>query len=346
MDLERKDFKLTNLGECNVVVGRNGCGKSWLLRKVADRMRHETPDGAVKYISPERGGFPRYDAGIEANLNRQSNWLLDSRGHNQVQDFKVQSAAQFGRLQRLHHLAMEANIKSGMAPGPTFDGVVERINSLLDRVRLVRADMAFDIRLREAERMLGPDEVSSGETELISLAIECLAFNYECKAGEQNLLLIDEPDVHLHPDLQARLADFLADIISEGKVTIIIATHSAPLLAALSCAVDTHVCFMRIGQSGPYHFEKFDEIHRAILPVFGAHPLSQVFNERPVLFVEGEDDVRIWQQAVRSSEGAIAVYPVATQSKDHMNAYEERTSSVLSARPVRSCIRKASPLEL
>ena len=74
-------------------------------------------------------------------------------------------------------------------------------------------------------------------------------------------------------------------------------------------------------------FKPVSEIIRTILPIFGAHPLSNVFLEKPLLLVEGEDDERIWQQAVRSSKGRISVWPCAAgdiQSlNDHENAVEE-----------------------
>jgi len=49
-------------------------------------------------------------------------------------------------------------------------------------------------------------------------------------------------------------------------------------------------------------FAPIDDGLRKVLPVFGAHPLSNIFNQAPVLLLEGDDDERIWQQAVRSSQ--------------------------------------------
>jgi hypothetical protein len=49
-----------------------------------------------------------------------------------------------------------------------------------------------------------------------------------------------------------------------------------------------------------------------VLPVFGAHPLSNIFNQGPIMLVEGEDDERIWQTAIRSSNGKINTWPCET----------------------------------
>jgi hypothetical protein len=56
--------------------------------------------------------------------------------------------------------------------------------------------------------------------------------------------------------------------------------------------------------------------------MFGAHPLSNVFNERPPLIVEGEDDERIWQAAVRRSQGRISLFPCVAGDVQSLNRYE------------------------
>lgn len=182
---------------------------------------------------------------------------------------------------------------------------------------------------RKSKTQVQPRDVSSGEAELISLGIECLAFERERTHGKVNILLIDEPDVHLHPDLQARFAHFVEQIVSDDCI-FLIATHSTALLGALSGDAETRVAFMRSGEM-ELGFERIDEVHRQVLPVFGAHPLSNVFNEAPVLLVEGEDDERIWQQAVRSSQRKIRVYPVAVDGVGELAPYEQQVNRILEA---------------
>ncbi|HRJ67330.1 MAG TPA: AAA family ATPase [Alphaproteobacteria bacterium] len=48
------------------------------------------------------------------------------------------------------------------------------------------------------------------------------------------LLLLDEPDAHLHPNNQKLLAQTLSAIVEENEVQVILATHSRHLLDALS----------------------------------------------------------------------------------------------------------------
>lgn len=143
-------------------------------------------------------------------------------------------------------------------------------------------------------------------------------------------MLIDEPDVHLHPDLQHRLANFILGEISGERVSIILATHSTALLSSLATGIDTKVAFMRVGDQ-ELSFKEISGVISQVLPMFGAHPLSNIFNHSPILLVEGEDDERIWQQAVRSSEGRIKLYPCVTDSVDRQNLFETQANDIIQA---------------
>jgi len=235
MDLENiAGFTFRSLDRINVLLGKNGCGKSYLLRQIEKALRGRAEYGIVKYFSPERGGLPQYEANIEQNVSANPNWLSETRRQNQTPQFRQQSAAQFRRLETLFLRELERTPELRSDPAVRFDTTVDRINSLLDRVLIKRADPAFQIISRATGTVVQPQEISSGEAELISISVECLMFERECDPAKQNILLFDEPDVHLHPDLQSRLASFIASLSQDTPFTLLIATHSTPLLAALA----------------------------------------------------------------------------------------------------------------
>jgi len=165
---------------------------------------------------------------------------------------------------------------------------------------------------------------------LISLGIECLTFSKELILDKENLLFLDEPDVHLHPDLQVRLMQFLARLVDNNNFKVLIATHSTAILGASESYTNTHIAFMKFFQK-EIELTSISDTYKKILPVFGAHPLSNIFNEAPVLLVEGEDDERIWQQAVRTSRGSIRVYPCACGDINKLREYEEETKRIINA---------------
>ena len=113
-------------------------------------------------------------------------------------------------------------------------------------------------------------------------------------------------------------------------VTIILATHSTALLAALAEGGDTHVAFMRRNDK-TLTFKDVTDVDKAVLPIFGAHPLSNVFNQAPILLIEGEDDERVWQQAVRSANGQLRIYPCAVNGIAHLADYEKEVNNIIEA---------------
>lgn len=321
-------YTLQNLNKINILLGKNGCGKSTLLRMVNRGAEVSADYDKTGYITPERGGALTYEAGYEQNIFRDKKWLSNARNNvNQQGNFRQQSTALFGRLERLVLREVEIDRKK-----EGFDFYVNKINSLLDNIYIKREKdgLSFEIYDKESDTKLEPNQISSGESELISLGIELLSFSKDCDDGKENILFLDEPDVHLHPDLQVRLMVFLQELVETVNAKIIIATHSTAILGALSNYEYTHVAFMQKGNKD-IKFKRISEIYRKILPVFGAHPLSNLFNEAPVFIVEGEDDERIWQQAVRTSLGKIKIYPCACDGISEINPCETEVANIINS---------------
>ena len=323
-------YCLAGLGSINVILGKNGCGKSYALRNIEEALRARAGTGTVRYLSPERAGELVYTPEVERRMTSNRAWLGNARRKNQVGNFRQQSASQFRRLELLMLREIEQKPEVREDSSYTFDVTVDRLNSLLDRVYLGRGDSSFEVHDRETDNVVEADSLSSGESELISLGIECLAFDQECSPDQDNFLLIDEPDVHLHPDLQARFATFLIDLVEAGDFKILLATHSTALVSALGHRDQARLTFMKYKDTD-LAFSPITATHRRILPVFGAHPLSNVFNEKPILLVEGDDDVRIWQQVVRSSEGRVALYPVPVVEDAPLAQFEKQVAEILEA---------------
>jgi ABC-type lipoprotein export system ATPase subunit len=315
----------------NIVIGKNGSGKSTLLRSMDAQLQES--GGCVRYITPERGGDLSYDGNIDTWRGNDPAWMTNNRRRNRSEQFRQSSVAEYRSLEKLVLRSIESQPEIRKSDF-SFTAEVDRINSLLDRIRLERSDANdFEIFQRSNGQRIRPEDLSSGESELISLAVEILYFSYLCKQTKFqetiNWLLMDEPDVHLHPDLQYRLMDMLASCLKDGNGRVLIATHSTPVLSSLAHLVeDTKIGFKMAG-SQTVAFREANGALRSILPVFGAHPLSSVFNARPPLIVEGEDDERIWQTAVRSSNGRIKIYPCVAGNKQSMSIFEVSTNEVI-----------------
>lgn len=133
---------------------------------------------------------------------------------------------------------------------------------------------------------------------------------------------MDEPDVHLHPDLQQKFIGFIESVSIERDLCVVIATHSTAIIAAFSKDADLQIVPIS-GKDQTQFFEfKRSRICEKILPVFGAHPLSTAFNLSPIVLVEGDDDRRVLEQAVRSSNGRLVFSPCVVGTVSALGEWE------------------------
>jgi predicted ATPase len=81
------------------------------------------------------------------------------------------------------------------------------------------------------------NNVGFGTSQLLPILYKCLS------TPSGRLLIIDEPETHLHPSAQSRLADFLLSMVRLGR-RIIVETHSEYILDKLiyHCVADERAC--------------------------------------------------------------------------------------------------------
>lgn len=246
---------------------------------------------------------------------------------NQADNFKAASAMLLQEAETLYlrRLAATPEIRSDISRSFESDRI-SKINRLLTNISLEVSNTDFQFRSLATDDIISSEHISSGESEAVSLATEILYFFDTLELSKFNVLLLDEPDVHLHPDLQARLGKLIISMLDEfskeaAKIAVCISTHSAPLVCAIadSCyvSIGTKSFGVDIVELKPASLEL-----RKVAPFFG-HPLSLSLNEDAALILEGEDDERVWQQAARSSKGRLKVFPVLATTVDQQSKLED-----------------------
>jgi len=142
-------------------------------------------------------------------------------------------------------------------------------------------------------------------------------------------LLLDEPDVHLHPDLQQRFTRFLQQVAEERDIRVVIATHSTAIIGGFSETADLQIAPVTAPNQTEFHTFRPSKVAHEILPVFGVHPLSMAFNKTPVMLIEGEDDKRVIEEVVRSSGGRYSWSPCPVNSVSELSKWEVWINRVL-----------------
>lgn len=324
----------SDIGNLNILLGRNGSGKSRYLRSLDEELSGKG-ECNVRYISPERAGVFRRDGSVITNMEQHDSWLAQVRRKNQADNFKAASAQLLRDVETAYLRKLQDLPEIRLDPTRTFYADrLERINRLLPNIRIEQEKSDFVFRSLSGGK-IEPDQISSGESESVSLATEIMFFFDTLNPEAFNVLLLDEPDVHLHPDLQARLIHFLIQHIAElnsemkARVAVFVATHSTPLVSAAS-ASDVAKVGTKLFDNERVRFQSLDENIQKVGPFFG-HPLSLSLSNDIMLIVEGEDDERVWQQAARSSSSRINVFPVIAQSVDVQSEMEKFCDRLLVA---------------
>lgn len=181
MDLiQEGHFNLTGLSKINILLGKNGSGKSTLLKKVESNFTDDLK-GELNYVTPERGGSLKFNSSVEQNDSDNRNWTKGQKNQNQWSSFKNYSVTQYRRLEILSLREIETNQTVRQNLGHTFNTIIDKINALLTNVKIVRtAKGDFELFTKTTDVKIEPNQISSGESELISLAIECLTFEKSC----------------------------------------------------------------------------------------------------------------------------------------------------------------------
>jgi len=298
------EWALTGLGALTVIFGKNASGKSLLLRSRRDSNRAGT-----HYVVPERTGEFGYNAGyLQPQLAAETRSSQSTR--NFIPEYRSQTLA---RIQA-YFLERGAG-RSGSVRDPAPDELEGFLALLLPdfEFTLHNAVPPYKIlRVSDQSVIANADQLSSGEAQLLSIAIDILTISalWSLQSTPSRILLIDEPDAHIHPDLQVRFADFLVHVATRFKLQVVIATHSTTLLAAIGQFGKDHTAHIYIDRTkNDLKAQPFSDVLKELAAILGGHALMGPLFGVPLLLVEGDDDYRIWSQVPRHHVVTFAVIP-------------------------------------
>lgn len=317
-------WHLSRLTAITAVFGKNGSGKSLLLRAI----RNANPQ-KYHYVIPERTGEIEYNAGF---LAQQIDPIL--RRDESQRNFTSQYRQQIiGRIQA--YFIARGSTRGGQLPGNPEDLENLLAQLLPDFLMELRGNQNPPYRLTRSTggaEIRNIDLLSSGEAQLITLGLDILmiAAMWDIQNNDVRLMLVDEPDAHIHPDLQVRFADFLVSVARRYKLQVIVATHSTTFLAAVGqFGADAASIIYLDRTKNTFRAEPFTKVLKELTACLGGHALMGPLFGTPLLLVEGDDDYRIWSQVPRHHVTSFSVLPSnGNEMKDFQRALERIFSAL------------------
>ena len=319
------EVRLTRLSQVTVVLGRNGSGKSLLLRAL-----HQADRAGRHYVSPERGGNFTYRSNLlETQLDASQR--AARRTGNFAGEFRDEVLS---RVQALLMKVASVAIRGGPSPvdGAWLEAAMTRLLPEFS-FRITGENPPYELTRREGgQKVANAGALSSGEAELLGVALDVLtaAAMWEADGTAQRLLLVDEPDTHLHPDLQHSLAAFLVEVAEKFELQLLVAIHSTTLLAALGHhgGDRTSVAYLVPG-AAETRAQPFSDSLRELSACLGGHALMGPLFGAPLLLVEGDDEFKIWGQVPRHHVVRAAVIPCG--SNGEVKSYQATLEQMLRA---------------
>ncbi|MEG4586124.1 AAA family ATPase [Microcoleus sp. MOSTC5] len=137
------------------------------------------------------------------------------------------------------------------------------------------------------------EQASSGEKEILNFLLGIFAYNIK-----NGLIIVDEPEVHLHPKWQSLLLELFFDLADLTQNQFIFSTHSPIFINQKTISKIVRV-YKSSGKSTIKNFLKsnFDET-KDLLHIINSHNNEKIFFADKVVLVEGITDRIFWEQLI------------------------------------------------
>jgi hypothetical protein len=247
-----------------LVAGPNGTGKSTLLNAIRSQAGYQN----IMYVGPHRAMRRQQvqskhllapSISFESLLSspqiqgfegiRIFDGLRDPWGYDDSANYLKHALCQI-EVDRQQAITARVDRDGGIATGTLIDPwkpLRELTQNLLPHLAFAKIDSANRDQVRVLwkvhglETLVDLDDLSSGEKSIVQMFYplierEVKSLVREIESGPQTVqrsefcVLIDEPELHLHPNLQLKVLDYLRVLSSATHTQIIVATHSPTMV--------------------------------------------------------------------------------------------------------------------
>lgn len=164
-------------------------------------------------------------------------------------------------------------------------------------------------------------QASSGEKEILNFLLGIFGFNIK-----YGLIIVDEPEVHLHPKWQSLLLDLFFDLADLTQNQFIFSTHS-PIFINQRTISKIVRAYKSSGKSTIKKLVKsnFDET-KDLLHIINSHNNEKIFFADKVILVEGITDRIFWEQLIniyKKAENSEIIEVLEVRGKMELEKYRK-----------------------
>ena len=220
--------------------------------------------------------WPDVGVGMLQRQHRTPQWIInqvESRNFANVDSLQILFAIKFYALRNERGLTIK-----------TYNDLINEIKKYFPDIEEVESDRTeLDIATltyKEYGKKLDILYSGSGLKHFIDVLLKATISNAK-------VLLLDEPEMGLHPDLQRRFISYLKKLADDKKIQIFLATHSQVLLNY----ADSITYYRIINSKGSRKLLRVpDDATHTLMSDMGIRP-SDIFNQDICLMVEGASEI-------------------------------------------------------
>lgn len=259
------NFEKLDLKKFNVIIGKNGAGKTRLLKSIRDDFLHKNmtviyayfPDMNTHFktdISSEEYELPLYEMIFENLDIRLDNFIqyIECQGYDFLCEL-LRDISQNLRYSKSYRKERAKNI---------HDELNTILESLINRTLIFESEIMVESNVTQTTKKLMDDleQMSPGELSLFYLSILLIFIKYNKQDTSKTIVLLDEPELHLHPDALIKFMGFLK--AEKTIATCCIATHSIFLIPSLDFY---EIIFIKDSEIQPHDSKMYNEIFENIV---------------------------------------------------------------------------------
>lgn len=280
------------------------------------------------YFSPYRGASPQ---DLQANLSSNNYYDLLSQYHTKTS----QDITSLIRLASLYFANKKRKYESeadqqGFAEKWDTDNEVKLVDKYMEKLgydwglNLIDENKnIYEIQLSKEGRTFNISQASSGEKEILNFLLGVFAFQI---AG--GIIIVDEPELHLHPKWQALLRSLFLELSKSTNNQFIISTHSPVFLTPKTLP---NIRRLYKNHDGATQINSLDDgdidNRKSLLHIVNSHNNERMFFADHVVLVEGVHDRLVFEALLKhlrdKFDAKVIVEVLEVYGKGNFSKYDD-----------------------